>query len=173
MRVTRVLFPLLALLFAAVAETVWLAPIGFPGVVPPLTIITMFAVTRWMTPANAATVGFAVGIMLDLMPPSDVPMGISAFAFALAAFALSYWRNLTEGATILTVVAWAIAAVSAQSLRLVLFIAAGVPIGSLGAVALELIMTPIYSLMLASLLLPVSSVWEKFAAAPRQQTIFR
>ena len=100
-------------------------------------------------------------------------MGISAFAFALTAFALSYWRSLTEGSTLLTIFAWSTAAASAQLLRLVLFVAAGVPVGGLQSVALELLMTPIYALMLSSLVLPLSSTLERIAATPRQPTIFR
>lgn len=173
MRSARLLLPTIVLLLAMVAETVWLGPLGLPGVVPPLTIVTVFGVSRWMTPPNAATLGFLVGALLDLMPPSDIPVGISAFAFALTAFALSYGRSLTEGSTLLTIFAWAAAATAAQLLRLILFVAAGVPIGGLSAVGLELLMTPVYALMLSSILLPLSSMWERLAATTRQPTIFR
>lgn len=173
MRLTRVLLPLFALLLALVAETVWLAPLGLPGVVPPLSLVVLFAVTRWLSAPNAALIGFALGCFLDLMPPSDAPLGVSAFAFALTAFGLSQWRSLIEGSTLLTLFGWSLATALAQLMRLTLLIAAGVQVGGIQSASFGLLMSPLYGLMIASLVLPLSALLDRVVAAPRAPTIFR
>ena len=97
MRSTRILFNILLLLLALIVESVWLSPLRLPGAVPPLTVVVTIAISRMRTPPNAATIGFAVGLLADLVPPSTTPMGTSAFALCPVAWGASKWRHLADG----------------------------------------------------------------------------
>lgn len=173
MRSTRLLFNLALLLAAIIVESVWLSPLRLPGAVPPLTVVVTVAIARLRTPANAATIGFAVGLLADLVPPSTIPLGVSAFALAAVAWAASKWRHMSDGATGLTLLTFAAAAEAVVVLRLLVALLAGVPSDPLAGLALSLLMTPIYAVMLATVVQPAVSFSSQLISAPKQRTIFR
>ena len=173
MRVTRLIGPVLLLALALVAESVWLTAIGLPGAVPPLVLVNILALARTRTAQNAAVIGFALGLLVDLVPPSATPVGVSAFAFALAAFGFSFAKPLLEGSNFLTLASVSIAAAGVVVVRAILGLAIGAASTPLSSVLVDLVTAPLYAIMLATFVFPIMARVERIAAPPRQQTIFR
>lgn len=173
MRITRVLLVATGLLMALVIESVWLSTLGLPGSVPPLTLVSVLALALMRTPPHAATIGFLVGLVADLVPPSGAPLGVSAFSFALMAFAISYWRNLLEGSTFLTLFAFASAAFAAFTLRILLALGVGANTDPVGQLFADVITAPLYAMMLASMVLPLNRGLDRITAGQRQLSIYR
>lgn len=173
MRSTRILFNIVLLFFAVIVESVWLSPLRLPGAVPPLTVVVTIAIARLRTPPNAALIGFGIGLLADLVPPSTTPLGTSAFALCAVAFAASKWRHLSEGATGLTLLTFAAAAEAVAVLRVLVTVIAGVPGDPAAGLLLSLAATPIYALMLATVVQPVVSFSSRLVSEPQQRSIFR
>ena len=173
MKTTRALLTILGLLVSVVIESVWLTTMGLPGAVPPLTLVVVLSLAMLRTPPNAALIGFLVGVLVDLVPPSETPVGVSAFVFALAAFAISYWRNLLEGSTFLTLAAFTLAAFGAFTVRIFMVLGIGAPSDPVDQLFADVVTSPLYAVMLATIVLPLTRVVSRLTAGQRPQNIYR
>lgn len=108
MRIARSLMVLVVLFTSFLIQSAWLSLLNFPVIVPPLLVVVAAAFCLRREPLNAALIGFTTGIILDLFPPSETPLGISSFALVLIFFFVYQIRPLIEGSLILPVVAIAI-----------------------------------------------------------------
>ena len=99
---------LVVLFTSFLIQSAWLSLLNFPVIVPPLLVVVAAAFCLRREPLNAALIGFTTGIILDLFPPSETPLGISSFALVLIFFFVYQIRPLIEGSLILPVVAIAI-----------------------------------------------------------------
>ena len=108
MRIARSLMVLVVLFTSFLIQSAWLSLLNFPIIVPPLLVVIAAAFCLRREPLNAALIGFTTGIILDLFPPSETPLGISSFALVLIFFFVYQIRPLIEGSLILPVVAIAI-----------------------------------------------------------------
>jgi rod shape-determining protein MreD len=84
--VRRTLFVAVLVLTAVMLELTLLSRLGLPGATPDLTLVCVAAVALVRGPAVGASTGFAAGLLLDLAPPSDAPLGTWATLFALAGY---------------------------------------------------------------------------------------
>lgn len=163
----------LSVLFLAfLIQSSWLSLLNFPVVVPPLVIVIAAAFCLRREPLNAALIGFTAGIILDLFPPSDTPLGISSLSLVLIFFFVNQIRPLIEGSLILPVVAIALVPtgylvlntftrlfLSDQSLALTELLADG-------------FVMVLYSLILATFALPITQ-WLDRLFTPRNVTLGR
>ena len=108
MRIARSLMVLVVLFTSFLIQSAWLSLLNFPVIVPPLLVVVAAAFCLRREPLNAALIGFTTGIILDLFPPSETPLGISSFALVLIFYFVYQIRPLIEGSLILPVVAIAI-----------------------------------------------------------------
>lgn len=172
MRLTRSLVILTLLLLASAIEVTWLTPLGLPGATPPLVMVIVIGTATQRTPNRAALVGFVAGLIVDVMPPAVTPLGVSAFAFALLAYVVSNMRDLMENSVGIPLVTVAIAGFVIPLVRIahLEFIGASVnPVAPLWSVLLT---SPLYSVMLATIVLPVLS-WINARFTVRDSQIFR
>ncbi len=86
MNVRRTLFAAVLVLTAAMLELTLLSRLGLPGATPDLVLVCVAAVALVRGPAVGAGTGFAAGLLLDLAPPADAPLGTWAFLLALAGY---------------------------------------------------------------------------------------
>jgi rod shape-determining protein MreD len=73
----------LLLLVAAVVQSVVLSRIPLPGATPDLVLLVVVAVALTQGPTTGCVVGFAGGLLLDVVPPADSQVGRWALVLAL------------------------------------------------------------------------------------------
>lgn len=74
----RWLLVLALVVTALLVELVALPLLGLPGAVPDLLMVTVIAVGFVAGPIRGASTGFVAGLLLDLVPPADGILGLSA-----------------------------------------------------------------------------------------------
>jgi len=173
MRSFRNLLVLMFVVFAAIVEVCWLSPLGLPGAIPPLTLVFVLALALRREPQNAALLGFAAGMIVDLMPPSTTSMGISAFSFAALAYLLSSNRAMVQGSIVLPLLTIAGAAGVSTILRILVAVAAGVGQNVGDNFAGNLATSVLYSAMLATVIFPASLWLDRLVTPRKQRTIYR
>lgn len=159
------------LILAAVIESTWLSMIQLPGAVPPLTLVAVFGFSLRRTPTHAAMVGFFAGIVIDLMPPSTTPLGVSAFAFTIIAFVISMLRPFFEGSILAPLLGAAGAAASSLILRVVIALVAGAEQALVAGFIINFFTLALYAAMLGSVVIPLTQLLDRLLA-PRPQATF-
>lgn len=172
MRIARSAMVLFVLFFAYLVQSSWLALLNFPVVVPPLVVVVAAAFCLRREPLNAALIGFSAGVILDLFPPSDTPLGVSSLALVFIFFFVNQVRPLIEGSLILPVVAVAVLPsayllvtsfvrlfISQQSMSITEFVA-------------DFVILFIYGLILATFALPITQ-WLDRLFTPRDSVGLR
>lgn len=86
MWVRRALLVASVLLVAFVLQVSLLARLGLPGATPDLVFVVVITVGFAYGPITGTVTGFAAGLLLDLAPPSDAPVGL----LALIGMAIGY-----------------------------------------------------------------------------------
>jgi len=155
------------ILVTGLVQTTWFTMIDWPGVTPPLTLVLVLSLALRRSPQQAALVGFLTGLLIDVLPPSTTPIGISAFAFCVVAAVVSMSRTYLEGAVLMPLLAAAGASVSVLFLRLVISLVTGASVGLSGNIVAAIITSGLYAAMLASFILPIAQKIDELLA-PRQ-----
>jgi rod shape-determining protein MreD len=104
----RVLTAAVLLLVACLLQVCAVQPIPFPVGRPDLPVLFVVAVALVWGCSWGTGVGFATGLIVDLMPPADHAVGRLAFAYAAVGYAVGLLADEDEHsvlATILIVVA--------------------------------------------------------------------
>jgi rod shape-determining protein MreD len=132
-----------------------MARLPLPGATPDAVLVTVVAIAlaggvRW-----GAVAGFSAGILLDLAPPSIVPVGTNAFILCLLGAVAGRWaRSSTRGVGVtLAIVAGAAAA--AQILRALLGLMARDGRVDASATPLLLATGVAYAVILAPFVIPM------------------
>ena len=166
-------FSLLVLLtFAAAIEVSWLNPIGLPGATPPLVMVLVLSAAMRRTPNRAALVGFVAGIVVDVMPPSVTPLGVSAFAFAIVAYAVSQFRDVLAGSVGLPLLISALAGFFVPIVRYIHLAVIGSEYTLTDSIFIVVSTSALYSVMLATIVLP-SLAWLESKFVTRNSQIYR
>jgi rod shape-determining protein MreD len=166
-------FALLTLLaFAAAIEVTWLNPIGLPGATPPLVLVLVLSAAMRRSPNRAALVGFVAGIVVDVMPPSVTPLGVSAFAFAITAYAVSQFRDILSGSVGLPLLISALAGFFVPIVRYVHLALIGTEYTLVDPIFIFILTSALYSVMLATIVFPALA-WLESKFATRNSQIFR
>ena len=163
----------LGLVVSAVIESTWLTLAGLPGAVPPLTLVWVVALALRRMPANAAIVGFFAGLLMDVIPPSTTPMGVSAGAFAVVAFVISGMKPFIDGSPILPLAAAAGAAGGAIMVRLFIAVTTGIAQNVTDNLFGNLVSSALYAAILAVPVLPVVQWLDRFITPRITPTIVR
>ena len=66
---------------AVIVEVTLLSRLGLPGATPDLVVVTVVAIALALGPVPGAVSGFAAGVLLDLAPPADGVLGVSALVY--------------------------------------------------------------------------------------------
>lgn len=104
----------LVVLAAVVLQTAVLAPLGLPVVVPDLTLVVVVAVALVAGADTGAVVGFAAGLAVALVPPSDALVGLDALIYTLVGYGVGWLLggHILRLPEVATVTACAVAAAS-------------------------------------------------------------
>ncbi len=170
MRAIRIAVIASLVFFSGIVESTWLSIISLPGMVPPLAfvIVMSFAIRR--TPASAAVLGFAAGSLLDLIPPSTSPLGMSALSMALVGFSISLIKPYLEGSLSLPIFAIAIAAISDMFIKIIVASFMGVTQSFTSDFFVNFFSLGLYAAMLATIVLPIT-LWIDSKIVVKQKTI--
>jgi rod shape-determining protein MreD len=76
------------IVLAVLIEVSALAPLGWWAATPPLALVMVGAVAFVFGPLTGAVTGFATGVVLDLAPPAEGTIGVSALILTLVGFGL-------------------------------------------------------------------------------------
>ena len=161
------------LVLFAVIENTWLSMLSLPGAVPPITLVAVFGYSLRRTPVNAALMGFFAGAVIDLMPPSTSPLGVSTFAFTAIAFSVSLARPFFEGSILTPLLGASAAAATSLLLRIIVSVAVGANQSVLAGFFVNLLTSALYAAMLASFVLPFTHLLDRIIAPRVQPSLYR
>ncbi len=89
----RVVVAFVALLFAVVLQTSALPMLGLPGPPAQLVLVLVASIALCRGRSTGMLFGFCAGLVLDLAPPADHPMGRFALAYCVVGYVLGGWRG--------------------------------------------------------------------------------
>jgi rod shape-determining protein MreD len=167
MRIARTGMVLFVLFTAFLIQSAWLSLLNFPVIVPPLLVIVAAAFCLRREPLNAALIGFTTGIILDLFPPSQTPLGTSSFALVLIFFFVYQIRPVIEGSLLLPVVAIAIVPAAYLFLSTIIRLFLSEQSLSIIEVLADGIVLTLYGLILGTFALPITQ-WLDRMFTPRE-----
>lgn len=102
-----------------------LSPLTLPGADPDVVLVTVVAIAISWGPLGGAVVGFAAGLLLDVVPPADHPAGRVALTLTLVGYLTGLLRAEATRSALLPLVVVGVAA----ALALVVSAAAGTLLG--------------------------------------------
>lgn len=167
MRIARSVMVLFVLFTAFLIQSAWLSLLNFPVIVPPLLVIVAAAFCLRREPLHAALIGFTTGIILDLFPPSQTPLGTSSFALVLIFFFVYQIRPVIEGSLLLPVVAIAIVPAAYLFLSTLIRLFLSEQTLSIIEVLADGIVLTLYGLILGTFALPITQ-WLDRLFTPRE-----
>lgn len=115
-RTLQVALIVVLVLFAAVVNSVVLAPLDLPGSPPNLLLLVVAALALVLGPVGGAFVGFFAGLAADVLPPADHLIGRYALVLCLAGYLIGLLREEARESVLLALVAVAVAAGAATVL---------------------------------------------------------
>lgn len=159
-------------LFAALVVTALLVQVSvldrirFPVTPPDLLLVVVIAVAFVSGVEGGLITGFAAGLLADLVPPADHPVGLLALVFAVVGYAAGHLEDVEERSVLAPVLVVAAGTVGAA---LVSAVVAGL-IGELGrswfAVTRGAVVCALYDVVLTPFVVPgVAKLAHRFEPA--------
>ncbi len=108
----RILLVTLLLATAVVVQTVVLTKIPFPAATPDLVLLVVVALALVQGPTRGAVIGFAGGLLLDVVPPADGAVGRWALILCLVGWFVGRASDAVEGSVVLPLLIVAAAAIA-------------------------------------------------------------
>ncbi|MGH3341579.1 MAG: rod shape-determining protein MreD [Carbonactinosporaceae bacterium] len=93
-----------------------LSRLGLPGATPDVVLVVVAALALAYGPLTGSAVGFAAGLALDVVPPSEHAIGRYAFVLCVVGYLLGSLRSEVDRSTVLPILAVGLAAVVATLL---------------------------------------------------------
>lgn len=90
--VRRIVIALFMVLAVAVQSSV-IARWNLPGAVPDLLLVVVAAFAMRQLPEHGAVTGFLAGLLLDVAPPSDGLIGLSALSLTIVGYVAATFRS--------------------------------------------------------------------------------
>jgi rod shape-determining protein MreD len=109
----RILMVALLLATASVLQTVVLTRIPFPQATPDLVLLVVVALAMVQGPNGGAVVGFAGGLLIDVVPPADGAVGRWALVLCLVGWFAGRASDAVEGSALLPLLVVVGSAISA------------------------------------------------------------
>lgn len=131
-----------------------LAQLPLPGATPDLLVVLVCAWALNRGSLEGALIGFAGGLMLDLAPPSDGPLGLTALVLALVGYGVGLMADESERSTFAPLVITVLAAVASLVIWAGLALLVGDERVSGAALAGQLFAQALYTAVMAPFVLP-------------------
>lgn len=93
MSVTRRLITAIVMVLAIAFQSAVVAKWNLPGAVPDLLLVLVAAFAMRQLPQHGALTGFLAGLLLDIAPPSDGLIGLSALTLTIVGYAAATFRT--------------------------------------------------------------------------------
>lgn len=84
----QVVLAALLIIFAVTVEVTVLTRLPLPGATPDLVTVTVVALALSLGAAPGAVLGFCAGLAVDIAPPSDDPVGVTALILTAVGYAV-------------------------------------------------------------------------------------
>lgn len=95
MTAKSVVWSIVAVLLAVIAQTTLFASLDEFGIVVDVVLVVVVVAARWLDPEPALLVGFTGGVVFDLV--RTTPIGLRALTFTLVAYGATRFFQSTEG----------------------------------------------------------------------------
>lgn len=105
MAVVRGALVAVLLVTALLVQLTVLPRLGLPGATPDLLLVVVAALGMAGGEARGAVAGFAAGLTLDLVPPADGIIGLSALVLTLVGYLGGTWVERRERGALMTILA--------------------------------------------------------------------
>lgn len=92
MSLTRRLVTAVIMVFAIAFQSAVIAKWNLPGAVPDLLLVLVAAFAMRQLPQHGALTGFLAGLLLDVSPPADGLIGLSAFTLTVIGYLAATFR---------------------------------------------------------------------------------
>lgn len=113
MRLRQVLIIGVFLVVAVLVQTTLLNRLPVPGATPDLVLVTVIALAFPYGPLSGAATGFAAGMLVDIAPPGNGPVGITALLLTVIGLLAGRYENPRDRSVPLTLGVVAVAAAGA------------------------------------------------------------
>jgi rod shape-determining protein MreD len=141
---------------AVLVQSTVLAPLGLPGAAPDPLLVVVVALAQAWGAVDAAVAGFAMGLLADVLPPSDGSAGRWAAVLALVGFAAGRFFERSETAPLRTLLAVALAAPASVLASAFLSALIGDPGLGWPGVPRLVVTSVAYDVLLAPLVIPLT-----------------
>jgi rod shape-determining protein MreD len=140
---------------AAVLQSVVLSRIPLPGATPDLVLLVVVAVALTQGPTTGCVVGFAGGLLLDVVPPADSQVGRWALVLALVGWFAGRAEDAASSSALVPVLVVGLASAGAVLGYAVVGFILNDPRVDLSALVRALPTAVLYDVMLAPFLMPL------------------
>lgn len=96
MRLRQVLFVATVLFLAVLMQSTLLNRIPFPGTTPELVPVLVVAFAMAYGRIPGAVTGFAAGLLVDMAPPGNGPVGVTALALVVVGFVAGAYTDARD-----------------------------------------------------------------------------
>jgi len=149
MRARQVLIIGAFLLVAVLLQTTLLNRLQIPGASPDLVLVTVIALAFPYGPLPGAVTGFAAGMLIDLAPPGNGPVGISALILTAVGLAAGRYENPRDRSVPVALGVVAVAAAAAVVLSTTIEALFGSPRIAWDQVASMCLLSALYAVLMA------------------------
>jgi rod shape-determining protein MreD len=73
-------------LAAVIIQVTLLSRLGLPGATPDLVVVVVVSIALAAGPTNGVIAGFVAGMLVDLAPPADTPLGVNALIYIVIGY---------------------------------------------------------------------------------------
>lgn len=158
----------LAIAFQSAVVARW----NLPGAVPDLLLVMVAAFAMRQLPEHGALLGFLSGLLLDLAPPADGLVGLSAFTLTIVGYAAATFRSDLNRSVFGPLLFTGAAGALAVLMHAILGGLLGDPTISISRTPWLMLTSAVYCTLLATILIPVVRGLLTFLM-PAPQTVLR
>lgn len=154
-KIGRFVLAALLIVTSVVLQVSVLARLPLPGATPDLVLVVVGAWALRRGSIEGAIVGFAAGFALDLAPPSDGALGLTAFVFAIVGYLVGLAADDAQRSALAPLVIMALASVVALVLWATLAVLVGDARVTWAALGGQLLAQVLYTVVLTPFVLPL------------------
>lgn len=149
MRARQVLIITVFLVIAVLLQTTLLNRLPIPGATPDLVLVIVIALAFPFGPLSGAATGFAAGMLIDLAPPGNGPVGISAVILTAVGLVAGRYENPRDRTVPVSLAVVAVSAAATAVLGAALESAFGNPRVAWDQLAGMCLLSALYAVLMA------------------------
>ena len=167
----RLVLVLLGLLFAVVLQTSGFPMLGLPGAAPAVVLVLVASIAICRGRSVGMFVGFAGGLLVDIAPPADHPIGRLALTYCIVGYVMGAFRGEGRRSAFLPMALVAVGAVLGSALDVLFGTVFGYGSYSLHAVTTDLPLAVLYDVVLTPFIFPVVTLFDRLLMPRREMPL--